>query len=648
MKRESEKQRNCTKSQNLDTKERTRMSSSTEDGFQNFQDENFEDEPSSQPPSGGITSPSRSERSSSTGSSSQLSLSEAVVKAIFLLLGVGILIPWNAFISAKPYFQARFCNDEGKVIVNFELWFGLIWNMSSVLSLGLIIAGQSISDYCKKRRENRSHIADSSAIIVTAAGGNEPLNLSPSTDYVVSQQHHETHDHSFWLVMVPLALYMSVFVATDLLVVVPSMEPKTFLVVTLVGLGLCGTCGAIATAGIVATAGLFPSHIGINPFFSGQALGGVAVSVANFIAASLEDPTSFWDQTCESRIEESFQRTTPAESIDFRYLDDQQPECKPYSVYDWAVFAYFLAGCIVLALCLLGYSNIHKYQESEHRDDYEVVHDNDNVHIPVVYTDESPRIGLEMNERILARKEDNTLASLPESSSYHDEIHNADPLARESLSDGDRVTLEGRADPIITTNDGDNDDEYTDEENEVAVFAAIKGPFVCIFLTFTVTLSLFPSWVSQLRSSHECQSHFRLFNDLYVPANFVLFNVGDLLGRIMSEKVPVGRISHMSLKLNLVAISRVIFLPLLLLCVNENSSGRKEIESDIYSILVLFVFAFTNGILVSCSFMHGPHLVSHTTGMQERASEMLTFAVFFGLLSGSMLSFPVSRLASLL
>ena len=79
--------------------------------------------------------------------------------------------------------------------------------------------------------------------------------------------------HSFWLVMVPLALYMTVFSATDLLVLVPNVPPSTFLAITLVGLALCGTCGAIATAGIVSAAGLFDSHVGINPFFSGQALG---------------------------------------------------------------------------------------------------------------------------------------------------------------------------------------------------------------------------------------------------------------------------------------------------------------------------------------------------------------------------------------
>jgi hypothetical protein len=45
-------------------------------------------------------------------------------------------------VSAKPYFTARLCQASGQDIVNFEQWFGLIWNTSSVFSLGLLIFGQ--------------------------------------------------------------------------------------------------------------------------------------------------------------------------------------------------------------------------------------------------------------------------------------------------------------------------------------------------------------------------------------------------------------------------------------------------------------------------------------------------------------------------
>lgn len=74
-------------------------------------------------------------------SGSGFQLSDRVIRSIFLLLGVGILIPWNAFVSATPYFASRLC-EKGRDIVNFEQWFGLVWNVASVISLGLIIVGQ--------------------------------------------------------------------------------------------------------------------------------------------------------------------------------------------------------------------------------------------------------------------------------------------------------------------------------------------------------------------------------------------------------------------------------------------------------------------------------------------------------------------------
>ena len=96
-----------------------------------------------------LTDPSRVEQPNSQGhqrrpfspSESSFALSDWLIRAIFLLLGVGILIPWNAFVTAKTYLTSRLC-QSGTSIINFEQWFGLVWNLSSVVSLGLIIIGQ--------------------------------------------------------------------------------------------------------------------------------------------------------------------------------------------------------------------------------------------------------------------------------------------------------------------------------------------------------------------------------------------------------------------------------------------------------------------------------------------------------------------------
>ena len=56
--------------------------------------------------------------------------STSLVSAIFCLLGVGTLLPWNAFISSEPYFHARLCSlfgdgGGGGGGGGIELYFGL-------------------------------------------------------------------------------------------------------------------------------------------------------------------------------------------------------------------------------------------------------------------------------------------------------------------------------------------------------------------------------------------------------------------------------------------------------------------------------------------------------------------------------------------
>ena len=53
----------------------------------------------------------RRRRSCFCPSSSDHRLSDSMIRGIFLLLGVGILIPWNAFVSAKSYYTARSCQE---------------------------------------------------------------------------------------------------------------------------------------------------------------------------------------------------------------------------------------------------------------------------------------------------------------------------------------------------------------------------------------------------------------------------------------------------------------------------------------------------------------------------------------------------------
>jgi hypothetical protein len=269
-------------------------------------------------------------------------------------------------------------------------------------------------------------------------------------------------------------------------------------------------------------------------------------------------------------------------------------------------------GSLVLGCCLLGYAYIDRFQRRRHRDEYETIDDTDNS-ATNVDVEESPRIGLELND----------------SSLRADGVDTPDLAEPETISDAE--------DSIPEESEPTND--------TLAAWSHIKGPATCIFLTFVVTLSLFPGWTSELQSVRQCRTHFRLSNDLYTPFSFLLFNVGDLLGRLLSAKITQKRIRGLSTKLVKASLLRFIFFPLLFMCVGGSREGF-QIQSDLYSLLIQFSFAISNGLLVSTAFVHAPTLLPSTTHMQERSSEILTFAVAFGLLSGSLFSFPVSGFGS--
>lgn len=504
--------------------------------------------------------------------------SERFIKLIFGLLGIGVLLPWNAFVSAKPYFQMRICAEASGISANIELWFGFIYNLSSVLSLASIILLQ----WWRDRKERIA--CESSA-----------LEQQPSTD----DDEKALHDRNYWMIVIPLAAYLAVFLLTTLLVLFPSVPTVLFLVFTLVGLCICGVCTAFASAGIVGTAGMLPSNVGVNPYFSGQAVGGVAVSCANFFAAAMEDPQPFREINCQD--ERRMKTTVDVTSI---------MTCVPYHQIDWASFSYFMLGSIVLAICIVGYSYVDKYQRTTALTSYESLAETDSSRANTDVIHESARGNIELHHQL-------------------DE------------SPGLDVAMD------VSEKALELDDSTSAALSITFVFHAVKAPAFSIFMVFFVTLALFPGWTSQLKSVYECKSHVRLANDLFTTLTFVVFNAADLAGRVLSGYIHLDRINDVSSKLVAISLSRFIFFPLFLFCVARDSEYIKlAFQSDLISLLVQTAFGVGNGMATTLSFMHAPTLLPAVAQTQTRASEILNLALSFGLLCGSIFSFPFSRIAT--
>ncbi|GBC09097.1 hypothetical protein RclHR1_00860035 [Rhizophagus clarus] len=185
--------------------------------------------------------------------------------------------------------------------------------------------------------------------------------------------------------------------------------------------------------------------------------------------------------------------------------------------------------------------------------------------------------------------------------------------------------------------------ETTHVTNSIrATFDKIRILVFAVGLVFTVTLSVFPSITASITSTVKGENKSRFQEDyLFIPLHFLIFNLGDWFGR----SLPFLQffIITDSVKLALMSIARIIFLPIFLMCnVNVGSNGMRIfpliINSDLIYFLVLFLFATTNGYVGSLTMMAAPQVEGV---VKEFAGAIMSFGLVFGLVVGSIFSFPM-------
>jgi len=142
---------------------------------------------------------------------------------------------------------------------------------------------------------------------------------------------------------------------------------------------------------------------------------------------------------------------------------------------------------------------------------------------------------------------------------------------------------------------------------------------LAVCLNFGVTLSLFPGVTSMIHSVAESPAN-RLTTDLFVPLGYVLFNAGDLLGRLLAGCWP--KVAPRPKLVLAGSILRLIFVPLILLCYIK-PIGEKEwflpvwFANDAFPHLFILLMATTNGFLGSICMMHACSFVEP----EDRKSE---------------------------
>ena len=596
---------------------------------------------------------------------------ERFVSIVFWLLGVGVLLPWNAFTSAAPYFESRFCASNSRVVrESFEAIFGLIFTLSSVTSLIVMLVAKlrNKSNYCKEnqcdedyqnslameggnfrddtRNEGCSNVERSNVKVHSfekllkelSNWSNLDLLFDKEKDdsillneckYEAVEQINKSHSRNQTLTLVPMLLSTLTFIVSTIFIFVTSINVDAFFMMTITCLIICGACQSIASAMFVGLASIFPSGIALNPFFSGQGLGAILVVTINlFLAASDNEigVRNFHAEYCPSYVGD----------LNFDQDQGNMDRCPTYTP-NLEAFFYFLFAIIMLIACIIGYIILERlpitkfYKES------------------AKYTDSGDEISITQN----VNEYDAVINPTQECANIvlQEEIQSMelDDSMKDILSEGDIQQNFVTSSNYQSYQPFDQQKARTTNQSSemIRVWKVIFLPSLSIFLTLMVSVSIFPAWDVKLASVRQCVDSNRLYNDLFFPMTFVVYHVFDLIGRLIAGYVTTNKDPlETSKQLLFASIMRFLFIPLFLFCPANESIVPNIFESDVITFFLLAILALTNGINMTTSFTVASDMVGPGIEGKYTTSIIMSLCLRLGLLFGSFLSFIILRIGT--
>ncbi|CCH45268.1 Equilibrative nucleoside transporter 3 [Wickerhamomyces ciferrii] len=165
------------------------------------------------------------------------------------------------------------------------------------------------------------------------------------------------------------------------------------------------------------------------------------------------------------------------------------------------------------------------------------------------------------------------------------------------------------------------------------LFDKLKFIVSSIFTIFVITL-VFPVFASNITSVNPNWGKLTSDN-IYIPFIFLVWNLGDLAGRMVCA-YPQFVISS-DRKLLLYSVLRFVNVPLFFFCNLSKNKGNPIVDSDLFYILLQFTFGFTNGHNLSCCFMNVANYVDDE--QKEAAGGFTTIFLSLGLAAGSIFSY---------
>ncbi|KAL9104604.1 MAG: hypothetical protein Q9163_000469 [Psora crenata] len=159
-----------------------------------------------------------------------------------------------------------------------------------------------------------------------------------------------------------------------------------------------------------------------------------------------------------------------------------------------------------------------------------------------------------------------------------------------------------------------------------------------VFLTFAVTMS-FPVFTQQITSIRPADTAPRILQPAcFIPLAFLLWNAGDLSGRLLTL-LPSLALVRRPRTLFILSLARMVWVPLYFLC-NIHNHGA-VIPSDLfYLVIVQFLFGLSNGFLGSSCMMGAGEWVEAEE--REAAGGFMGLMLVGGLTVGSLMSFLIA------
>ncbi|KAF9468919.1 nucleoside transporter-domain-containing protein [Collybia nuda] len=189
--------------------------------------------------------------------------------------------------------------------------------------------------------------------------------------------------------------------------------------------------------------------------------------------------------------------------------------------------------------------------------------------------------------------------------------------------------------------------EFADDKAHIMRIAKTNITYhIAVAYVFVVTLAVFPPITVSVQPTNP-NTHPLLFS----AAHFLVFNLGDFLGRYICSFPSL--LIWSAKRLLTLSLARTLFVPLFLMCnVQRPLSSIPSspiINSDLLFMLILFAFGLSNGYVSSLCMMsapsleHNPRLKGHKEDV-DVAATVASFCLVGGLAIGSVANFAVRGL----